>query len=98
MDRSHLEYYYNMFELPVERGDALVFDGSLPHGQGEIGDEDTWTIFVTLHLRGTFGNGFPNETLTHSTYIYRMLTEDHRGWENESVQHLLDYPIVLQQA
>jgi hypothetical protein len=98
VDRSYLEYYHNLFELPVQRGDALVFDGSMPHGQGPIIDEDTWTIFVTLHLRGTFQQGFPNETLTHSTYIYRTLTQNGKTWGQEDITHLLEHPIVLQQV
>ena len=49
---SYLEYYHDLFALKVERGDALIFDGSLPHGQGAIEDEDTWSIFVTLIHRG----------------------------------------------
>lgn len=99
LDHSHLEYYYDMFEMNVERGDALIFDGSVPHGQGAIpADDDTWTIFATLHPRFTFREGFPNMTLNHSTEIYRALTTDGKGWEKEALGHFYDYPIVLQQV
>ena len=44
---SYLEYYHDLFALKAA-GDALIFDGSLPHGQGAIEDEDAWSIFCDL--------------------------------------------------
>ena len=95
---SYLEYYHDLFALKVERGDALIFDGSLPHGQGAIEDEDTWSIFVTLHDPGTFTEGFPNASVNQSVSIYRALTTEDHGWDENSLQHFYDYPLLLQQV
>ena len=87
-----------MFELDVNRGDALIFDGSLPHGQGPSPSEETWTIFVTLHEPGTFEKGFPDETLNQSVSIYRDLTYCGEGWQPQDLKHFYAYPMVLQQV
>ena len=88
-----------MFAMKVERGDALIFDGSLPHGQGEIPeDEDTWSLFVTLHEPGTFAKGFPNASINQSISIYRALTKEDQGWDKGCLQHFYDHPLLLQQV
>jgi hypothetical protein len=88
-----------MFAMKVERGDALIFDGSLPHGQGEIPeDEDTWSLFVTLHEPGTFAEGFPNASINQSISIYRALTKEDQGWDKGCLQHFYDHPLLLQQV
>jgi hypothetical protein len=88
-----------MFSLDVNRGDALLFDGSVPHGQGAIPHGvETWTIFATLHEPGTFEDGFPNMTLNQSTSIFWGLTDDKDSWDAESLKYLYAYPVVLQQV
>ena len=88
-----------MFSLDVNRGDALLFDGSVPHGQGAIPHGvETWTIFATLHKPGTFQQGFPNKTLNQSTSIFWGLTEDNTSWDKKSLEYFYVYPVVLQQV
>ena len=86
-----------MFEMEVNRGDALIFDGSLPHGQGPSPVE-TWTIFITLHEPNTFVRGFRDETINQSVSIYRDLTEPGQSWTTSSLQHFYDFPILMQQV
>ena len=77
-----------MFSLRVESGDALLFDGSVPHGQGAIPDKiETWTIFATLHEPGTFREGFPDMTLNQSNSIYGALTKEGHSWDLESLDY-----------
>ena len=87
-----------MYAVDVKRGDALLFDGSQPHGQGPIPDADTWSLFVTLHTSGTFTHGFPNTTVTQSEWIYRALTAEGQSWKRENLDHFFKYPIVFQQV
>jgi hypothetical protein len=97
---SHpLEYYHDMFSLKVNRGDVLLFDGSIPHGQGAIPtDCDTWTIFATLHEHNTFNNGFPDQTINHSSSIYRALTKNGSSWDLDSLEHFRAHPALLGQV
>jgi hypothetical protein len=88
-----------MFSLQVERGDVLLFDGSIPHGQGAIPAQcDTWTIFATLHEHETFNDGFPDQTLNQSNSIYQALTKKGKSWDLDSLAYFRTYPVLLQQV
>lgn len=97
-NHSFLEYYHNMYSVDVKRGDALLFNGSKPHGQGLISQQDTWTLFATLHTPGTFTDGFPNTTLTQSESIYHALTAKGKSWSRQDLDHFVQHPLLLKQV
>ena len=88
-----------MFAIDVKLGDALLFDGSVPHGQGAIPENvETWSLFATLHEPDSFKDGFPDAVLNQSNSIYRALTKRGEIWDVPSLDHFMQYPAVLQQV
>ena len=98
--RHHLEWGHGLFCLGVEETDVLIADGSVPHGNWFTGDEDVYTIFITMHPSNddAFALGFENKTYTQCYMIFEELGAGSQSWSPTGIQQFLDNPTLLSQV
>lgn len=106
-DSHYLEWGHDMFCLGVRQGDALLFDGSTPHGNWFNGtDEDCYSAFFTLHPTSHpgFEKGFPNTTTAQCYNIWEGLGgpvgkgSSSADWPLASRQVFNEHPALLRQV
>ena len=96
----HGEWGHGLFCLGVEENDALIADGSVPHGNWFTGDEDVYTIFMTMHPSNddAFALGFENKTYTQCYMIFEELGGSNQNWSTPGIQTMRENPNLLSQV
>jgi hypothetical protein len=96
----HCEWGHGLFCLGVEEGDALIADGSNPHGNWFTGDEDVYSIFMTMHPSNDqeFALGFENKTYAQCYMIFEELGAINQQWSETGLAQLIAHPSLLNQV
>ncbi len=96
----HCEWGHGLFCLGVEENDALIADGSVPHGNWFTGDEAVYTIFMTMHPSNddAYQLGFENKTYTQCYMIFDELGSSHQTWSTAGIQQFREHPTLLSQV
>lgn len=79
----------------------MVADGSVPHGNWITGNEDVWTVFMTLHAEGDHGfeQGFLDQTFSHCFMIHTYLGgDDNQDWPASAAAVFKTHPQLLGQV
>ena len=84
----------------VEEGDALIADSSNPHGNWFTGDEDVYSIFMTMHPSNDqeFALGFENKTYAQCYMIFEELGAINQQWSETGLAQLIAHPSLLNQV
>lgn len=103
----YLEWGHDMFSVGVMNGDAVLFDGSTPHGNWfNDTEEDCYSAFVTLHPSDDpgFDRGFPNTTVAQCFNIWEGLGgavgrgSKSAQWPRTAWQAFTEHPVLLGQV
>ena len=86
--------------MGVEESDALVADGSCPHGNWFTKEEDVYTIFMTMHMQDDdgFREGFEDRTYSQAYMIFDALCGDDESWSPAALTQFIEHPVLLGQV